>query len=130
MGKQVGKTRCERKGEVDDEEDKEEEEIEEDKNDILIRDENKFKGHSQRGYFTGRHCFLGMGRKERVRKLPRDFDFPYSPLRLKKHVGDYFQVPKYFLMRDNPSMRLGTIFGQGSPCERRCDQLCILPHYL
>jgi hypothetical protein len=62
--------------------------------------------------------------------LPRDFDCLYSPLGLKKHVGDYFQVPKCFLMRDNPSTWLGTIFGQGSPCERQCDQLHTLPHYL
>jgi hypothetical protein len=68
MGKQVGETRRERNGEVEDEKDKEEEESEEDKNDILVRDKNEFKGHSQGGYFTERRRFLGRGRKGRNEK--------------------------------------------------------------
>ena len=32
----------------------------------------------------------------------------------------------YLLKRDIPSMRSGTIVGQGSPCERQCDQPRIL----
>jgi hypothetical protein len=63
MGKQVGETWRERNGEVEDEEDKEEEESEEDKNDILVRDVDELKGHSQGGYFTERRRFLGRGRK-------------------------------------------------------------------
>jgi hypothetical protein len=60
----VGETRRDRNGEVEDEEDNEEEESEGDKNDITIRDKDKFKGHSQGGYFTERRRFLGRGRKK------------------------------------------------------------------
>jgi hypothetical protein len=60
----MGETRRECNGEVEDEEDNEEEESEEDKNDILVRDKDKFKGHSQGGYFTERRRFLGRGRRE------------------------------------------------------------------
>jgi hypothetical protein len=68
VGKQVGETRRERKGEVVDEEDNEEEESEDDKNDILVWDEDEFKGHSQGGYFTERRHFLGRGRREEDEK--------------------------------------------------------------
>jgi hypothetical protein len=54
--------------EVEDEEDNEEEESEEDKNDILVRDKDEFKGHSQGGYFTERRRFLGRGRKKESEK--------------------------------------------------------------
>jgi hypothetical protein len=64
----VGDTRRERKGEVEDEEDNEEEESEDDKNDIVIRNKDKFKGHSQGGYFTGRRRFLGRGRRKENEK--------------------------------------------------------------
>ena len=33
----------------------------------------------------------------------------------------------YFRKRDSLSMWSGTVFSQGSPCERRCDRLRILP---
>jgi hypothetical protein len=121
VGKQVGDTRCERNGEVEGEEDNEEEESEKDKNDILIRDENEFKGHSQGGYFTERHRFLGRGRRKRMRKLLRYFDCLYISLGSKKRGRDYFQVPRYFRKRNIPSMRSDTIFGQGNPCEKQCD---------
>jgi hypothetical protein len=55
-------------GGVEDEEDNEEEESKEDKNDILVGDKNKFKGHSQGGYFTERHCFLGRKGKRKNKK--------------------------------------------------------------
>jgi hypothetical protein len=64
VGKQVGETRRERNGEVEDKEDNEEEESEEDKNDIVIGDKDEFKGHSQGGYFTERLRFLGRGRRK------------------------------------------------------------------
>jgi hypothetical protein len=57
-----------RLNEVEDEEDNEEEESKEDKNDILVRDKDEFKGHSQGGYFTERRCFLGRGRKKESEK--------------------------------------------------------------
>ena len=41
---------------MDGEEDKEEDEIEDERNDIVVRKENKI--HSLRGYFMKRHCFL------------------------------------------------------------------------
>jgi hypothetical protein len=68
MGKQVGETRRERNGEVEDKEDNEEEESEEDKNDIVIGDKDEFKGHSQGGYFTERRRFLGRGRRKEDEK--------------------------------------------------------------
>jgi hypothetical protein len=68
MGKQVGDTRRERNGEVEDKEDNEEEESEEDKNDIVIGDKDEFKGHSQGGYFTERRRFLGRGRRKEDEK--------------------------------------------------------------
>jgi hypothetical protein len=68
VGKQVGETRRERNGEVEDEEDNEEEESEEDKNDIVIGDKDEFKGHSQGGYFTERLRFLGRGRRKEDNK--------------------------------------------------------------
>jgi hypothetical protein len=68
VGKQVGETRRDRKGEVEDEEDNEEEESEDDKNDIVIRNKDKFKGHSQGGYFTERRRFLGRGRRKENEK--------------------------------------------------------------
>jgi hypothetical protein len=64
----VGETRRERSGEVEDKEDNEEEESEEDKNNIVIRDKDKFKGHSQGGYFTERRRFLGRGRRKENEK--------------------------------------------------------------
>jgi hypothetical protein len=68
VGKQVGETRRERNGEVEDKEDNEEEESEEDKNDIVIGDKDEFKGHSQGGYFTERRRFLGRGRRKENEK--------------------------------------------------------------
>jgi hypothetical protein len=68
VGKQVGETRRERNGEVEDKEDNEEEESEEDKNDIVIRDKDEFEGHSQGGYFTERRRFLGRGRRKEDEK--------------------------------------------------------------
>jgi hypothetical protein len=130
VGKQVGDTHCECNGEVDDNEDNEEEESVEDKNDILIGDENEFKGHSQGGCFTERRRFLGRGRRRRMRKLLRYFDCLYILLESKKRGRDYFQVPRYFRKRDIPSTRSGTIFGQGNPCEKQCDRLCTLLRYL
>jgi hypothetical protein len=56
--------------------------MEKERNNIVIRAKNKV--HSQGGYFTERHRFLGRGRKERMRKLSRDFDFLYNPLRFKE----------------------------------------------
>jgi hypothetical protein len=64
MGKYVGGTCCKCNGKVDDKEDNNEEAMEEERNNILIRKENKDKVHSQGGYFTERHCFLGRGRKQ------------------------------------------------------------------
>ena len=32
------------------------------------------------------------------------------------HVGDLILVPRYFLMKDSLSTRLGTFCGQGNPC--------------
>jgi hypothetical protein len=130
VGKQVGDTRRERSGEVEDEEDNEEEESEEDKNDILIGDENEFKGHSQGGYLTERRRFLGRGRRKIMRKLLKYFNCLYILSGSKKRDGDYFQVPRYFRKRNIPSMQLGTIFGQGSPCEKQYDRLCTLLCYL
>jgi Sec-independent protein translocase protein TatA len=60
MGRQVGETHRECKGEVDEEEDNNKEEMEEERNDIIVRTKNKV--HSQGGYFTKRHHFLGRGR--------------------------------------------------------------------
>ena len=40
----------------------------------------------------------------------------YSLQVLLMRVGDLILVPRYFLMKDSLSMRLGTSFGQGNPC--------------
>ena len=40
--------------------------------------------------------------------------------------GDYLLVPMCSRKRGTLSMRSGTAVGQGSPCERQCDQLHIL----
>ena len=63
MGKQVGKTRRERKGEDGGEVDTKDEQIEDDKNDIMVREKNKV--HKLGGYFTKRRRFLGGGKEEK-----------------------------------------------------------------
>ena len=50
---------------MDGEEDKDEEEIEDDRKDIVVREEDKV--HSLGGYFTKRHHFLGRRENEKLR---------------------------------------------------------------
>jgi hypothetical protein len=66
MGKQVGETHCKHNGKVD-----EEKEMDEERNNISIREKNNDKVHSQGGYFTERCHFLGRGRKKRMRNLSK-----------------------------------------------------------
>ena len=44
-------------------------------------------------------------------------DSIYSSREFAMHGGDCFLIPMYFWKQGTLSMRSGTFFGQGSPCE-------------
>jgi hypothetical protein len=96
MGKKVGCTGRDHQGEVEGEDDTEEEEIEDERNDIIVRE--KHKVHKLGGYFTKRRRFLG-GKERKDEELRNTSGRLIRGEDERSMTEINFQVPRYFRMK-------------------------------